>query len=103
MHLVVDRALIRREELELDLLRARVLRELLVAHQLVGLDVDEQDHPLLGALEWEARRVHRHRLSERLRGKAELAALRVALLGADAPLLGALEVRIAPAQGQGEG
>ena len=49
MHLVVDRALIRREELELDLLLARVLRELLVADELVGvaLDVDEQDHPLL--------------------------------------------------------
>mmetsp|Transcript_13892 Transcript_13892/g.36469 ORF Transcript_13892/g.36469 Transcript_13892/m.36469 type:complete len:460 (-) Transcript_13892:422-1801(-) len=78
--LVLDRALLGREELEVHLLEARVLRELLVADEPVGLLVDEQHHPLLVTVIREERRVHGHGRTQRLGGEAELARLRVALL-----------------------
>ena len=57
--------------------------------------VNQQHHPLLGALVRKVGRVDGDRIAQRLRGEAELARLRVAVLLELPLLLGALEIRVA--------
>mmetsp|Transcript_9359 Transcript_9359/g.28365 ORF Transcript_9359/g.28365 Transcript_9359/m.28365 type:complete len:433 (+) Transcript_9359:3070-4368(+) len=94
--LIRDEALPGCEELELHFLEPRVLRQLLVADQLVGLDLDKQYHPLLVALKREVRRVDGDRVAKRLGGKAELARLRIASLLPFALALLPLKICVAP-------